>query len=45
MNDPAAPPPPWGASSSLSGQRPGAALTVSNFREAQGCEGTLLRKI
>lgn len=25
-------------------QRLGAAVTVGNFREAQGCEGALLRK-
>lgn len=25
-------------------QRPSAAVTVGNFREAQGCKGTLLRK-
>lgn len=37
-------PPPWGTRL-VSGQRPGAALTAGNFREAQGCEGTLLRKI
>lgn len=30
----------------VSGQRPSAAaLTAGNFRESQGCEGTLLRKI